>query len=82
VNLLMNLHYENKSVKSGSLSKEKRTKPVACNGCGNVEQIRMCITARDDKVIKAVDLVSFFISFLGLFNYLNTVSRLRVNYHY
>jgi len=40
----------------------------------------MGITAREDKVIKALDLVSFFISFLDLFNYVNTLSRLRVNY--
>jgi len=54
---------------------------VAGDSSSSVEQIRMCIIARDYKVIKAVDFfVSFSSSFLGLFNDLNTVSPLRVNY--
>jgi hypothetical protein len=53
---------------------------VAGNSSSSVEQMRMCIIARDYKVIKAVDLVIFSSSFLGLFNDLNTVSPLRVNY--
>jgi hypothetical protein len=53
---------------------------VAGDSSSSVEQIRMCIITRDYKVIKAVDFVSFSSSFLGLFNDLNTVSPLRVNY--
>ena len=62
------------------MSEERKTKYVAGDSSSSVEQIRMCIIARDYKVIKAVDLVSFSSSFLGLFNDLNTVSPLRVNY--